>query len=136
MSNNTGEVNNYITPSALEETEVKDDSSKKIYYSYNPAIIPGMDKDEAGKKSYGWQLATCKWDKAAITKMIRTRAYMASELKDGHRAKASVKEIYNIILDFDSGHPSLEDFLTLTKNYRFRYILHTTVNHQKPKLNS
>ncbi|MDR3666419.1 MAG: DUF5906 domain-containing protein [Ignavibacteriaceae bacterium] len=110
--------------------------SEIITYSYNPAIVPGMDKDEAGKKSYGWQLATCEWDKAAITEMVRTRAYMASELKDGHKIKASVKAIHNIILDFDSGHPSLEDFLTLTKNYRFRYILHTTVNHQKPKLNS
>jgi hypothetical protein len=134
MSNNTGEVNNYITPSAPGETEVKDNSSKKIYYSYNPAIIPGMDKDEAGKKSHGWQLTTCEWNEAAITEMIRTRAYMASEVKDGHKIKANVKAIHNIILDFDTGHPSLQDFLILAKDYRFCWICHTTVNHQKNKI--
>jgi uncharacterized UPF0160 family protein len=106
--------------------------SEIIKYSYNPDIIPGMDKDIAGKKTYGWEFATCEGNETAITEMIRTRAYMASELKDGHRAKASVKEIFNIILDFDSGHPTVEEFLSLTKDYRFRYILHTTVNHQKP----
>lgn len=134
MSNNIGVTDNYQVNSVQKETEIKDNSSKTITYSYNPAIIPGMDKDEAGRKSHGWLQATCKWDEAAITEMIRTRAYMASEVKDGHKIKANVKAIYNFVLDFDTGHPSLKDFLTLAADYQFCWIAHTTVNHQKPKI--
>jgi Family of unknown function (DUF5906) len=134
MSNNIGVVNNYVTPSVPEETEVNENSSKTITYSYNPAILPGMDKDEAGHKSYGWRLDTCAWDKVKIEEMIRTRAYLASDVKDGHRTKSNVKNIFNIILDFDSGHPSLKDFLILANDYQFCWIAHTTVNHQKDKV--
>jgi hypothetical protein len=103
----------------------------EIKYSYNPAIKPGMDKDEAGRKSIGWIFTSTEWDKDKIEEMIRTRAYLASMVKDGHKIKDNVIAIYNIILDFDAGHPTLQEFLQLTRDYRFRFIVHTTVNHQK-----
>lgn len=134
MLNNTGVDNNDNISSVTEETEVKTNSSKKIRYSYNPQIIPGMPKDVAGKKSKGWQFTSLEWDHEKIKEMIRTQAYIGSELKDGHKTMANVKGIYNIILDFDSGHPTLTEFLSLAKSYRFYWIAHTTLNHQKPKL--
>ena len=110
--------------------------SNKIKYSYNPAIIAGLAKDEAGKITNGWQFTEVQWELDAVTKMIHTHAYIASELENGYRSKSNVKAVYNIILDFDEGHPSFQDFITLAGPYEFSWVAHTTVNHQKAKKDS
>ncbi|MFH0734622.1 MAG: primase-helicase family protein [bacterium] len=118
MSNKTGTTTNEL---------------KSYSYSYNPQITPGMTKDEGGKKTKGWIFNKIDWDEKELTRMIRTQSYTSSELKDGYKIKSNVKEVHNIILDFDKGTPTFYEFIEKAKEYQFAWVAHTTINHQKPK---
>jgi hypothetical protein len=66
--------------------------------------------------------------------MARSQSYIPSKLKDGYKIKANVEEVYFITLDFDKNIPTLEEFQGMGKEFRFSWFLHTTISHQKPKL--
>ena len=135
MLNNIGTTTNDQIDSVHEETELKANSSRTIKYSYNPLITPQMSKDEAAKYTRGWLFNQISWESTAVTEMIRTQSYIASELRDGYKVKSNVKAVYNIVLDFDQGSPTLLELLTLVEHFRFACVIHTTINHQKPKDN-
>ncbi|MDR3626197.1 MAG: DUF5906 domain-containing protein [Ignavibacteriaceae bacterium] len=136
MLNNIGITTNDQINSVAKETEFKTNSLRTIKYSYNPLITPQMSKDEAAKKTRGWLFSQISWEPTAVTEMVRTQSYIPSELKDGHKIKSNVKAVYNIILDFDNGTPTLQEFLSHVENFRFACVVHTTTNHQKLKKDS
>lgn len=129
MSNNIGTIINDQLISVPEGTE----TSRKLKYSYNAQITPAMDKDEGAKKTRGWIFTEINWDETSVANMIRTQSYIPSDLRDGYKVKNNVKAVYNIILDFDKGTPTLQDFVKQASNFRFSCVIHTTVNHQKLK---
>jgi len=136
MLNNIGIATNDQIISVVEETELKSNSSRTIKYSYNPNITPQMSKDEAAKNTRGWLFNQISWEPAAVTEMIRTQSYIPSELRDGYKVNSNVKAVYNIILDFDKGAPTLEEFLIKAEGFHFTCAIHTTVNHKKLKKDS
>ena len=111
----------------------KNNEVKKFYYSYNPQITPGMSKDEGGQKTKGWILHNVNWNEKELTQIIRTKSYITSELKDGYKTKSNVKKVFNIILDFDKGSPTFNEFVDIANRYKFAWVAHTTVSHRKPK---
>ncbi len=133
MSNNIRKVNNDELGSVNEGTELKSNPSITLKYSYNSQITPEMAKDEAAKKTRGWLFTEVSWDEVSLSEMIRTQSYIPSELRDGYKVKANVKAVYALVLDFDKGTPTLEEFLKQVEEFRFTCVIHTTVNHQKPK---
>ena len=66
--------------------------------------------------------------------MIHTRSYIPSELKNGHKLKQNVKDVYAIILDFDKNEPTLKEMLEKIKDWKYCCVLHTSRNHQKNKI--
>jgi len=133
MSNNIKGTTNDQVNSVPEETEIKNNSSKTIKYSYNPLVTSDLTKTEGGYKTRGWMFTGIGWNEAELTNMIRTQSYIPSELKDGYKVLSNVKAVYNVVLDFDEGTPSLQEFLTQAEEFRFACVIHTTTNHQKPK---
>ena len=133
MSNNIKGTTNDQVNSVPEETEVKNNSSKTIKYSYNPLVTSDLTKTEGGYKTRGWMFTAIGWNEAELINMIRTQSYIPSELKDGYKVLSNVKAVYNVVLDFDEGTPSLQEFLTQAEEFRFTCVVHTTTNHQKPK---
>lgn len=117
MSNNIKEINNV-----------------KFRYSYNPEVTAALTKEEGGKRTRGWIFNEISWNEAEISNMIRTQSYIPSELKDGYKVASNVKKVYNIVLDFDQGEPTLESFITQVKDFRFKCVVHSTINHKKNQI--
>lgn len=105
-------------------------ANKKLKYSYNPEVTFELTKEEGGKKSKGWLLTETNWDEASLSEMVKTISYLPSKLKNGHKKKENVEEVYFLSLDFDKGTPSLEQLKEDWKQTQFSWFLHTTVNHQ------
>lgn len=104
---------------------------KKLKYSYNPEVTFEMTKKAGGEESYGWLPAEINWEESSLNEMVKTVSYLPSKLKDGHKVKESVEEVYFLTLDFDKNDPTLEQFKEIWKNTQFSWFLHTTVNHQR-----
>jgi len=66
--------------------------------------------------------------------MVKTRSYIPSKLKEGYKVKDNVEEVYFITLDFDKGEPTLEEFTKVGEQFQFSWFLHTTISHQKIKI--
>lgn len=101
----------------------------KIKYSFNPKITPSQTKQEAGAFSLGWEVAEVEWEHDALTELVRTRAYLTSSVKNGHKTASNVEEVYFIALDFDKGSPTMEEFIHDGQKFQFSWFLHTTMNH-------
>lgn len=104
---------------------------KKLKYSYHPDVTFELTKEKGGKKSEGWILTETIWEENSLNEMVRSVSYLPSKLKDGHKVKESVEEVYFLTLDFDKNDPTLEQFKVNWKQTQFSWFLHTTVNHQK-----
>ena len=104
---------------------------RKLKYSYNPEVTFELTKKEGGEKSKGWLLTDTNWDEASLSEMVKTVSYLPSKLKNGHKKKENVDEVYSIILDLDKNDPTLEQFKDNWKQTQFSWFLHTTVNHQR-----
>ena len=114
-------------------TETTTKGSKTFSYSYNPQIKAGMSKEDGGMKTMGWIFNTINWNEKELSQIIRTQSYISSELKDGYKIKSNVKNVFNIILDFDKGSPTFKEFVDIAIGYQFAWVAHTTVSHRKPK---
>lgn len=108
-----------------------DSKYKKLKYSYNPEVTFDLTKEKGGKKSEGWILAETNWEEKSLSEMVKTVSYLPSKLKDGHKVKENVEEVYFLTLDFDKNNPTIEQFKENWKQAQFSWFLHTTVNHQK-----
>ena len=106
-------------------------NNSKLKYSYHPEITFDLTKEEGGKKNKGWILTETNWDDNSLNEMVKTVSYLPSKLKDGHKVKESVEEVYFLSLDFDKNDPTLEQFKENWKATQFSWFLHTTVNHQR-----
>ena len=104
---------------------------KKLKYSYNPEVTFELTKEEGGKKNKGWLLNETNWDEASLGEMVKTISYLPSKLKNGHKMKENVEEVYFLTLDFDKNDPTIEQFKENWKQTQFSWFLHTTVNHQR-----
>ena len=69
--------------------------------------------------------------KTDLINLVKTTSYLPSKLKDGHKIKENVEEVYFLTLDFDKNDPALEQFKENWKATQFSWFLHTTVNHQR-----
>jgi hypothetical protein len=107
---------------------------KILRYSWNPKVTSDLSKEEGGKKPYGWLFTETNWNEKELTEMIRTRSYIPSELKDGHKILTKVVAVHSVVLDFDKNEPTLLQFLEEAKRWRFSWIAHTTKNHQIEKI--
>jgi len=136
MLSKIGTTGNGNTNSVKEETELKNNSSNVLKYSYNPQVTSDMTKEEGAKRTTGWIFKQIDWNETNLTKMVRTQSYIPSELKDGYKVKNNVLAVHNIILDFDKGSIPFRDFIKEAKGFRFSCVVHTTVNHQKLKIDS
>lgn len=108
---------------------------KKLRYAWNPRVTSDLSKDEGGKQTYGWSFTETDWNEKELAEMIRTRSYIPSKLKDGHKILTKVLGVYNVVLDFDKNEPNLLNFLEEARRWKFSWVAHTTVNHQKEKIN-
>lgn len=108
---------------------------KKLRYSWNPKVTSDLSKEEGGKQTYGWSFTETDWVENDVIEIIRTRSYNPSELKDGHKVLTKVLGVYNVVLDFDKNDPTLLEFLEEARKWRFSWVAHTTINHQKEKIN-
>ena len=115
----------------MNNLENEEKTYKKLKYSYNPEVTYELTKEKGGKKSEGWILSEINWDETDLTNLVKTISYLPSKLKDGHKVKESVEEIYFLTLDFDKNDPKLKEFKKKWKNTQFSWFLHTTVNHQR-----
>lgn len=119
-----------------------------INYSTNDKITAGMNKDAAGKISRGWKQETVKWNEQELTELVRTKAYICSKLKDGHKKAENVEEVYFFALDFDNDdkrnqqesitkkfkYLSKDNFIKDAAKWKFSWFLHTTVSHNTTTL--
>lgn len=110
------------------KTEKKCD---KIYFSINKKITPDLNKQQAAKEAYDWELTSVSWNEAALTEFVKSRAYCYSKFTDGHRVKAKVEEVYSVVLDFDNGKPTIQEFKDIAVRWEFPWFLHTTTSHGK-----
>lgn len=115
----------------MKENPSASENFKKLKYSYNPEVTSDLTKGEGAKKSKGWILAETDWEENSLNEMVKTVSYLPSKLKDGHKVKESVEEVYFLTLDFDKNDPTLEQFKEKWKDTQFSWFLHTTINHQK-----
>ncbi len=106
-------------------------NNSKLKYSYHPEVTFDLTKEEGGKKNKGWILTETNWEDNSLNEMVKTVSYLPSKLKDGHKVKESVEEVYFLSLDFDKNDPALEQFKDNWKKTQFSWFLHTTVNHQR-----
>lgn len=110
---------------------IEEKANKKLKYSYNPEVTFELTKEDGGKKNKGWILSEINWNESDLTNLVKTTSYLPSKLKDGHKIKENVEEIYFLTLDFDKNDPTLEQFKENWKKTQFSWFLHTTVNHQR-----
>ena len=115
----------------MKDTQNAQQSYKKLKYSYHPEVTFELTKELGGKKSEGWILSETNWNETDLTNLVKTISYLPSKLKDGHKVKESVEEVYFLTLDFDKNDPTLEEFKEKWKKTKFSWFLHTTVNHQR-----
>ena len=115
----------------MKDTQNAQQSYKKLKYSYHPEITFELTKEKGGKKSKGWILTETNWTEVDLINLVKTTSYLPSKLKDGHKVKENVEEVYFLTLDFDKNDPALEQFKENWKATQFSWFLHTTVNHQK-----
>ena len=104
---------------------------RKLKYSYNPQLTSNLTKAAGGKVTEGWILSETNWEENSLNEMVKTVSYLPSKLKDGHKLKKNVEEVYFLTLDFDKGNPSMEKYIEMSSLSKFTWFLHTTVNHQK-----
>jgi uncharacterized pyridoxamine 5'-phosphate oxidase family protein len=115
----------------MKDLENTQQSYKKLKYSYNPEVTFELSKKAGGEQSYGWLLAETNWEENSLKEMVKTVSYLPSKLKDGHKLKKNVEEIYFLTLDFDNGDPSVKKYIEMSSSSKFSWFLHTTVNHQR-----
>ncbi len=115
----------------MKDTQNAQQSYRKLKYSYNPEVTFNLTKQEGGEKSKGWILTETNWEENSLNEMVKTVSYLPSKLKNGHKVKSNVEEVYSIVLDFDKNDPTLEQFKENWKQSQFSWFLHTTINHQK-----
>jgi hypothetical protein len=115
----------------MNNEKINEEAYKKLKYSYHPEITFELTKEEGGKKNKGWILTETNWDETSLSEMVKTVSYLPSKLKNGHKKKENVEEVYSIILDLDKNDPKLEQFKENWKATEFSWFLHTTVNHQR-----
>ena len=115
----------------MKDTQNAQQSYKKLKYSYNPEVTFELTKKAGGEQSYGWLLAETNWEENSLNEMVKTVSYLPSKLKDGHKVKESVEEVYFLTLDFDKNDPTIDQFKEKWKATQFSWFLHTTVNHEK-----
>ena len=115
----------------MNNEKIDEQDYKKIKYSYHPEITFDFSKEEGGKKNKGWILAETDWEEESLKEMVKTVSYLPSKLKNGHKKKNNVEEVYFLALDFDKNDPTLEQFKKNWEKTQFSWFLHTTVNHQK-----
>lgn len=103
-----------------------------ITYSTNPKVTPALSKDEGAKMTYGWHEKTIEWNETSLIQMVKNDPYIPSKLKDGHKVKTSVKEMYFFAIDFDNGDTTFEEYKEKkVKAFQFSAFMHTTCSHQK-----
>lgn len=115
----------------MKDTENAQQLCKKLKYSYHPDVTFDLTKEEGGKKSKGWILTETNWNEEDLINLVKTTSYLPSKLKDGHKLKQNVEEVYFLTLDFDKGDPSMEKYIEKGSLAKISWFLHTTVNHQK-----
>ena len=92
----------------MKDTQNSQQSYKKLKYSYNPQLTSNLTKADGGKITEGWILTETNWEENSLNEMVKTVSYLPSKLKDGHKLKKNVEEVYFLTLDFDKGDPSME----------------------------
>ena len=50
----------------------QNNSQRELKYSYNPNIIPDLDKEGAAKKVRGWELGRVEWDETKLKQLVQT----------------------------------------------------------------
>lgn len=104
---------------------------KQINLSINNKITPDLSKKQAAKKAFDWEVTSISWDKVVLTDFVKSRSYCYSKFTNGHRVKDEVEEVYSVVLDFDEGKPTIQEFKDIAARWEFSWFLHTTTSHGK-----
>ena len=108
-----------------------ENSCNKINLSINKKITLDLDKQQAAKKAFDWEITSVSWDEATLTDFVKSRSYCYSKFTDGHKVKDKVEEVYSVMLDFDEGKPTIQEFMDIAGRWQFSWFLHTTTSHGK-----
>ena len=97
---------------------------------YNRNESKGYNND---KVAHGWQLTEVSWQKKDIVDLTTMHGISCNEYVGDHKVAKDWVATHAIMLDFDDGSMTVDDLLSIQKNWQYNSYVYNSQNHQKQK---